>query len=61
MEHVPRTLLAHGQSAAWETIERVDAERRSAEARDQPVEELLRRGQQLSGQAMRLLRAVLQA
>jgi mannose/cellobiose epimerase-like protein (N-acyl-D-glucosamine 2-epimerase family) len=53
----PRTLLEPGHEAEWA---RLDAEKRAylTPSPDTPVSELLRRGQHLSAQAAKLLRAV---
>ena len=52
-----KTLLEPGHDAEWA---RLDAEKRSAltPAPDMPIGQLLRRGQDLSAQAVGLLRAV---
>jgi hypothetical protein len=51
------TLLEPGHEAEWQ---RLDAEKRAllTPAPDTPIGELLRRGQHLSAQAARLMRAV---
>lgn len=53
----PRTLMEPGHDAEWD---RLAAEKRSAltPAPDTPIGQLLRRGQDLSAQAVGLLRAV---
>jgi hypothetical protein len=57
MNRPERTLLEPGHEAEWE---RLGAEKRAllTPPPDTPIGELLRRGQHLSAQAARLLRAV---
>ena len=57
MSHSKGTFLEPGHEAEWE---RLGAEKNAllAPSPDTPVEELLRRGQRLSAQAARLLRAI---
>jgi hypothetical protein len=53
----PRTLLEPGHEAEWAELNR-EKRRALTPPADTPVEELLRQGQHLSGQAFKLLRAV---